>query len=89
MRKGRVRSPCPTRDPGSLPEQAAFIFDKYRQADTAAGIKVQGTGLGLAIVKHIVQDHGGTSVGNERRKAGKHLYLCSCPPDGAPGLVRS
>lgn len=44
--------------PGIGKEQAAFIFDKYRQADTAAGIK--GTGLGLAIVKRIIQDHGGT-----------------------------
>ncbi len=45
--------------PGIPREQAAFIFEKYRQAHTGAQ-KIQGTGLGLAIVRHIVQDHGGS-----------------------------
>ena len=46
--------------PGIAPEDAAVIFEKYRQAAAAGIPKVHGTGLGLAIVKHIVQDHGGT-----------------------------
>ncbi len=45
--------------PGIPREQAAFIFEKYRQAQSGAQ-KIQGTGLGLAIVRHIVQDHGGS-----------------------------
>ncbi len=45
--------------PGIAPDQAAVIFEKYRQAEVAGQQKIQGTGLGLAIVKHIVQDHGG------------------------------
>lgn len=46
--------------PGISSEQAAVIFEKYRQAAGSGSRTLQGTGLGLAIVKHIVDSHGGT-----------------------------
>ena len=44
--------------PGIPQEQAAVIFDKFRQGPGPG--KFPGTGLGLAIVKHIIQSHGGS-----------------------------
>ena len=39
---------------GIDPEQAAYIFEPFTQADGSFGRKYQGTGLGLGIVKRIV-----------------------------------
>ena len=46
--------------PGIPREEAAFIFEKYRQGSASGPRSAAGTGLGLAIVKHIVHDHGGS-----------------------------
>jgi PAS domain S-box-containing protein len=41
-------------------EVLPFVFDRFRQADSATTRTHGGLGLGLAIVKHIVELHGGT-----------------------------
>jgi signal transduction histidine kinase len=46
--------------PGISPEDQDAIFQKFRQASSAANPLVKGTGLGLAIAKAIVEEHGGS-----------------------------
>lgn len=45
-------------DPAFLP----FVFDRFRQADTAPSRQHGGLGLGLSIVKHLVELHRGQVV---------------------------
>ncbi|RMF80966.1 MAG: sensor histidine kinase, partial [Nitrospirae bacterium] len=45
--------------PGIPPEEQERLFEKFRQASTAARSAVKGTGLGLAIAREIVEAHGG------------------------------
>ncbi|MGH7985192.1 MAG: hybrid sensor histidine kinase/response regulator, partial [Candidatus Binataceae bacterium] len=45
---------------GISAEMLPFVFDRFRQADSASNRKFGGLGLGLAIVRHLVEMHGGT-----------------------------
>ena len=60
------------------------VFERFRQAESAATRSHRGMGLGLAIVRHLVELHGGTvSVNSPGQNQGStfsvHLPLAALP----------
>jgi PAS domain S-box-containing protein len=45
---------------GISAEFLPYVFDRFRQADSATTRRQAGLGLGMAITKHLVELHGGT-----------------------------
>jgi signal transduction histidine kinase/DNA-binding NarL/FixJ family response regulator len=66
LRLGEVSEPCPgirleIRDTGQGidPKFIPYVFDRFRQGDSASTRSHGGLGIGLAIVRYVVQQHGG------------------------------
>ncbi|MBC1221350.1 PAS domain S-box protein [Nostoc sp. UCD122] len=51
---------------GITPDFLPYVFETFRQADSATTRKFGGLGLGLAIVRHIVEMHAGTVYANSK-----------------------
>ncbi len=74
---GRWEYECEVRDSGIgiRPEDAAMLFDEFRQADSGIAREFGGTGLGLAICRRLcellggriwVQEIGGQKIGGQK-----------------------
>ncbi len=79
----RVRDTGEGIPPAFLP----YVFDRFRQADTATTRAHTGLGLGLAIVRHLVELHGGT-VAAESRGDGQGATFTVTLPVPAVFLTR-
>jgi hypothetical protein len=78
---------------GIEPQFLPYVFERFRQADSASTRKYGGLGLGLAIAHHIIELHGGgISASSPGRDQGTTfrirlpLALMSRPP--RPGSLR-
>lgn len=62
---------------GIEPDFLPYVFDRFRQSDSATTRRHGGLGLGLAIVRQIVELHGGTvSVMSEGGNHGSTFIVC-------------
>lgn len=66
-------------EPGFLP----FVFDRYRQAETADGAG-GGLGLGLAIARHIVELHDGNITAHSRGRGEGAAFTVRLPCEPTP-----
>ncbi len=57
--EGRIEISVADTGIGVEPQFLPYVFERFRQADSASTRKYSGLGLGLAIVRHIVEMHGG------------------------------
>lgn len=60
-------------------EVLPFIFDRYRQADTASGSGRAGLGLGLALVRQLVEAHGGVVKATSKGKGKGAVFTVKLP----------
>jgi PAS domain S-box-containing protein len=64
---------------GIAPDVLPFVFDRFRQADSAITRKHGGLGLGLAIVRYLVEMHGGTIEAESRGSDRGSKFTVSLP----------
>ena len=97
---GRRRSRCPApsvpavlevadQGPGSPPNQAEHVFERFYRADQARNRKSGGTGLGLAIVAALVAAHGGTAAVDSAPGQGATFRITLPLAPGAGGARRT
>lgn len=67
------------RGAGIAPDFLPYVFDRFRQADSATTRRFGGLGLGLAIVKQIVELHGGTVMADSEGKGLGATFTVSLP----------
>lgn len=59
-----------------------YVFDRFRQADSATTRTQGGLGLGLAIVRHLVELHGGTVHAESLGKGKGATFIVNLPLNG-------
>jgi len=83
---------------GIAPEFQAYVFDRFRQADSSITREHGGLGIGLAVVKELVELHGGSIQVNSRGRGTGATFsvLLPCvdatvplemPEENVPSLV--
>jgi two-component system CheB/CheR fusion protein len=64
---------------GIEPDFLPFVFDRFRQFDSASTRTHGGLGLGLAIVRHLVELHGGTVSASSRGRGQGATFTVTLP----------
>ena len=72
---------------GIAPTFLPFIFERFRQAETAEVRRTGGLGLGLAIVRHLVEMHGGSVSAASEGEGRGATFTVTIPL--APGIAES
>ena len=70
---------------GIAPTFLPFIFERFRQAESAEVRRSGGLGLGLAIVRHLVEMHGGSVAAASEGEGRGATFSVTIPL--APGVV--
>ncbi|MBD6619819.1 response regulator [Komarekiella sp. 'clone 1'] len=66
-----------------------YVFDTFRQADSATTRKFGGLGLGLAIVRYLVEMHGGTVSAESLGEGQGATFIVNLPMIVTDSLVSS
>ncbi|NDJ25793.1 response regulator [Nostoc sp. B(2019)] len=66
-----------------------YVFDTFRQADSATTRKFGGLGLGLAIVRYLVEMHGGTVLAESLGEGQGATFIVNLPMIVTDSLVSS
>jgi len=74
---------------GISPDFLPYVFDTFRQADSATTRKFGGLGLGLAIVRHLVEMHGGTVLAESLGEAQGATFIVKLPMIVTDSLVNT
>lgn len=77
---------------GISAEFMPYVFDRFRQGDSALGTRQGGLGLGLAIVKSLIEMHGGTVEATSEGQGKGAGFTVSLPlraSSPAPGVSGS
>jgi len=71
---------------GIKPEFLPYVFDRFRQADSATTRSHGGLGLGLSIARHLVELHGGTIAADSEGPGRGSVFTITLPagPEPAP-----
>ncbi len=65
--------------PGIEEDFLPYVFDRFRQGDSATNKKYSGLGLGLSIVRHLVELHGGTVEASNSQNGGGAVFSVKLP----------
>ncbi|AUS99554.1 histidine kinase [Nostoc sp. CENA543] len=74
---------------GISPDFLPYVFDYFRQADSATTRKFGGLGLGLAIVRHLVELHGGTIAAYSQGEGSGATFTVGLPLMSTQVIVNS
>jgi signal transduction histidine kinase len=62
-------------EPGFLP----YVFDRFRQDESAEKLRRRGLGLGLAIVRHLIELHNGTVQAESQGQGQGAIFMLRLP----------